>query len=135
MGREFSRTQRVADYLRRDLALLIQQEVSDPRVGMVTVTDAEVSRDFAHAKVFVTFVGDKTPEQVAESIDALNHAAGFLRTQVAKGTQWRTTPKLRFIHDESVYRGASLSALIDRAVEEDRRYHDGDARDDDTQDE
>ncbi len=124
MGREFSRTQRVADYLRRDLALLIQQEVNDPRVGMVTVTDVEVSRDLAHAKVFVTVVGKETAEDAAESIDALNHAAGFLRSQVAKGTQWRTTPKLRFIHDDSVYRGANLSALIDRAVEEDRLHHD-----------
>ena len=123
MGREFSRTQRVADYLRRDLAQLIQQEVSDPRVGMVSVTDVEVSRDLAQAKVFVTIVGKETAEEAAGSIEALNHAAGFLRSQVAKGTQWRTTPKLRFIHDESVYRGANLSALIDRAVEADRQHH------------
>lgn len=113
----------MADYLRRDLALLIQQEVRDPRVGMVTVTDVEVSRDLAHAKVFVTIVGKETAEQAAEAIEALNHAAGFLRSLVAKGTQWRTTPRLRFYRDESVYRGASLSALIDRAVEEDRRHH------------
>ncbi len=129
MAHDFSRTQRIGDYLRRELALLIQQEVSDPRVGMVTVTDVEVSRDLAHAKVFVTFVGKESAEAVAGSLEALNHAAGFLRSQVARGTQWRTTPKLRFVHDESVYRGANLSALIDRAVAEDRRHHDDDEGD------
>lgn len=123
MPREFSRPQRIADYLRRELALLIQQEVSDPRVGMVSVTDVEVSRDLAHAKVFVTFVGTQVGDDVSIPLEALNHAAGFLRSQVARSTQWRTTPKLRFLHDESVYRGASLSALIDRALDEDRRHH------------
>lgn len=127
MANEFSRTQRIADYLRRELALLIQREVSDQRVGMVNVNDVEVSRDLAHAKVFVTFVGKQTLEEVAVSLEALNHAAGFLRSQVARSTDWRTVPKLRFLHDESVFRGASLTALIDKAVAEDRRHHhDGD---------
>ncbi len=96
MAREYSRTQRVADFLKQELATLIQFEVRDPRVGMVSITDVEVSRDMAYAKVFMTVLGKDTEEDVKESIDVLNKAAGFLRTQIAKSNNARTTPKLRF---------------------------------------
>ncbi len=122
MAKEYSRTQRVADYLRRELAQLIQLEVRDPRVGMVTVNDVEVSRDMSHAKIFVTVMGKDSAEDAAASLEALNHAAGFLRTQISKQTQMRTTPKLHFVFDASIGRGAHLSALIDRARAEDRLH-------------
>lgn len=122
MAKEYSRTQRVADYLRRELAQLIQLEVRDPRVGMVTVNDVEVSRDLSHAKIFVTVMGQDTAEQAAPCLEALNHAAGFLRTQISKQTQMRTTPRLHFVFDASIGRGAHLSALIDRARAEDRAH-------------
>ena len=85
MAKEFGRTQRVADFLKRELASLIQLEMRDPRVGMVSITDVEVSRDMSHAKVFVTVLGKETEEETAESVEVLNQAAGFLRSQVAKG--------------------------------------------------
>lgn len=127
MAKEYSRTQRVADYLRRELAQQIQLEVRDPRVGMVTVNDVEVSRDLSHAKIFVTVMGKDTAEEAAESLEALNHAAGFLRSQISRQTQMRTTPRLHFVFDASIGRGAQLSALIDRAVQEDVAHHDGSA--------
>ncbi|MCB1648470.1 MAG: 30S ribosome-binding factor RbfA [Gammaproteobacteria bacterium] len=134
------RMQRVADQIQRELALLIQLEVNDPRVGMVSVTGVKVSRDLAHADVYVTVMGSVDGEsslkpgvtldrigaldklEIDESIKALNSAAGYLRTLLAKRLSLRTTPKLNFHFDESVARGQYLSSLIDRAIAEDSEH-------------
>ncbi len=121
MAREFTRSDRVEDFLRQELAQLIQQEVRDPRVGMVMVTGVDVSRDIAYAKVFVTVVGIENKEDSVETIDALNNAAGFLRSQLAKRHNMRSTPKLRFCYDTSVVRGTELTNLISRARADDKR--------------
>ena len=120
MKKEFSRTQRVADFLKRELANTLQFEFRDPRLGMVSITEVEVSRDLSYAKVFVTVLGKDDEEQAAPSIEVLNHAAGYLRTQVARSNNARTTPKLRFYFDTSISRGRYLSDLIDRAVAADK---------------
>lgn len=122
MPREFSRTQRVADFLKQELAGLIQLQLRDPRIGMVSVTAVEVARDMSHAKVFVTVLGKDTLADAADAIEALNHAAGFLRSQVAKSNNARTTPKLRFVFDSSIGRGAQMSKLIDDVVAVDRQH-------------
>ncbi|WP_353886496.1 30S ribosome-binding factor RbfA [uncultured Spongiibacter sp.] len=118
--KEFSRTARIADFLKRELGSLIQLELRDPRIGMVSVTDAEVSRDLSHAKIFVTVMGKDSAEEAAESLAALNKAAGFLRSHVAKVNNARTTPQLRFFYDSSIDRGQRLSSLIQQAVDSDR---------------
>jgi ribosome-binding factor A len=120
MAREFGRTDRVADFLKRELARLLQFEVRDPRVGMVSVTDVEVTRDLAHAKVFVTVMGKESAKDAQESIEALNNASGFMRSQIASVSNTRTVPRLRFVYDASVVRGQRMSALIDAAVRKDR---------------
>ncbi len=122
MAKEFKRTSRIGDFLKQELAGLIQLEVRDPRVGMVSVTGVEVSRDLSHASVYVTVLGKDSAEEAAESIAALNHAAGFLRSQIAKISNARTTPKLRFVFDASIGRGARMSKLIDDAVALDREH-------------
>ncbi len=122
MAREYSRTQRVADFLKQELASLIQMEVRDPRVGMVSITDVEVSRDLSHAKVFLTVLGKETEQEAEESVGVLNNAAGFLRTQLSKMSNARTTPRLRFYFDSSVGRGQYLSNLIDKAVSADKKF-------------
>lgn len=122
MAKEYSRTQRVADFLKQELATLIQFEIRDPRVGMVSITDVEVSRDMSYAKVFATVLGKENEEEAGESIDALNKAAGFLRSQIARSNNARTTPKLRFYFDSSVSRGQYLSGLIDKAVSADQKF-------------
>ncbi|MBD2860128.1 30S ribosome-binding factor RbfA [Spongiibacter sp. KMU-158] len=124
--KEFSRTERIADFLKRELGSLIQLELRDPRLGMVSVTDAEVSRDLSHAKVYVTVLGKNTAEEAAESVAVLNKAAGFLRSKVARFNNARTTPSLHFYFDASVGRGQQLSKLIDDAMEADRRFHEDD---------
>lgn len=123
MPKEFSRTQRVADFIKQELASLIQRELRDPRIGgMVSVTAVQVSRDMSHATVYATVLGKDSDAEAAESIAALNHAAGFLRTQIAKINNARTTPKLRFVFDSSIGRGARISKLIDDAVAVDREH-------------
>lgn len=117
MPREYSRASRLGDQIQRDLSELIRLEVKDPRVGMVTVTAVEVSRDLSHARVFVTsLAGD---EAAQHSLRALRHAAGFLRSRLAHILTSRTVPELQFVYDESVERGARLSRLIDEAVKQD----------------
>lgn len=118
MPREFSRARRVEAQIQRELAQLIQFEVKDPRVGLVTISGVEVSRDFSHAKVFVTVLDAKHP--VPEVLAALNHAAGFLRRELGTRMTLRVLPQLQFVYDASVERGANLSALIDAAVAADR---------------
>ncbi|MCG6659542.1 30S ribosome-binding factor RbfA [Halomonas campisalis] len=126
--REFKRTDRVGDQLQKELAVLIQREVKDPRLGMVTVSGVTVSRDLGYADVYVTLLGEDSPERVKENLKVLRQAAGFLRGQIAKRIKLRHVPELRFHFDESVVRGHRLSSLIDEAVASDRSRQ-GDAPD------
>ena len=107
------RPQKVADLIQRELADLLRSEVRDPRVGLVTLTSVDVSPDLSHAKVFFTLL-DK--ERQGETTKALQRAAGFLRSQLARRMKMYTTPELRFSYDESVERGDRLSQLIDSVV-------------------
>ncbi|MCH4812970.1 30S ribosome-binding factor RbfA [Vreelandella neptunia] len=125
--REFKRTDRVADQLQKELAVLIQREVKDPRLGMVTVSGVTVSRDLGYSDVYVTLLGEQEPERIKENLQVLKRAAGFLRSQIAKRIKLRHVPELRFHFDESVVRGQQLSSLIDEAVTTDRaRYQNDD---------
>ena len=128
------RARRVADQIQRDIAALIQFEVDDPRIGIVSVTGVDVSADLAHAKVYVTSLGQaeaaqgqyqREPSEAAErasreSTAALNGAAGYLRGLLARRLQLRVAPKLRFQYDASVERGRQLDELIDSALAADR---------------
>lgn len=117
MPREFNRSERVAGTLRRELAQLIQMEVKDPEVGFVGLSDVEVSRDLAHAKVFITVF---EPEKAVSSVKALNRAAGYLRRRLGQKMRIRSVPELHFEHDASVETGQRMDSLIDAAVESDR---------------
>lgn len=125
--REFKRTDRVGDQLQKELAVLIQREVKDPRLGMVTVSGVTVSRDLGYADVYVTLLGEDGPERIKENLKVLKQAAGFLRSQIARRIKLRHVPELRFHYDESVVRGQRLSSLIDEAVSHDRARYEGDA--------
>ncbi|MFO8153044.1 30S ribosome-binding factor RbfA [Thioalkalivibrio sp.] len=121
--RDYQRSDRVGDQMQRELAELIRLEVKDPRVGMVTLSGVEVSRDLAHAKVFFTQLGGE--EKGREAEQGLNHAAGYLRHELGARMRLRTVPQLRFIYDDTPERGARLSALIDSAIAEDEAHHAG----------
>ncbi|MDD3608599.1 MAG: 30S ribosome-binding factor RbfA [Halothiobacillaceae bacterium] len=122
MAREFPRSARVADQIQRDLSELIRTEIKDPRLGMVTLTAVEVTRDLAHAKVYISTLD---PAQRAVALEVLGGAAGYLRAELARGLRLRTTPALHFIYDESIERGMRMDAIIDAARARDRA-HDGD---------
>jgi len=125
MAKEFSRTQRIGDQMQRELAQLIQREVKDPRLGLITITAVEVSRDLSHAKIFITVMGkDDDEDAVKGNLRILNDASGFLRMQLGKAMKLRTVPQLHFNYDASVRRGVELTSLIERAVAEDRKHSD-----------
>ena len=91
-------------------------EVKDPEVGLVSVSDVEVSRDLAHAKVYVTVF---EAENAVESIGALKRASGFLRSRLGQLLRMRNIPELHFLHDDSVEKGSHMDDLIARAVQSD----------------
>ncbi|WP_116366288.1 30S ribosome-binding factor RbfA [Parahaliea mediterranea] len=132
MAKEYSRTQRVADYLQRELAALIQQELRDPRVGMVSITGVDVSRDLGYAKVFFTRLGVDSSDDAAETAGVLNKAAGFLRSQLSRDSNMRMVPQLRFYFDSSVGYGRNMEDLIRRAADADRELGLRDEEDDGT---
>ncbi|HEX5538359.1 MAG TPA: 30S ribosome-binding factor RbfA [Methylophilaceae bacterium] len=111
MAKDFSRSHRVAEQIQRELADLLQFEVKDPRVSMVTITDVEVSGDMAHAKIYYS-----ANEGTSQLQAGLEKSAGFLRTQLAKRMLLRTVPQLHFVYDASIDRGMKLSRLIDDAL-------------------
>ncbi len=120
MAKEYARTQRVADFLQRELAALIQHEVRDPRVGMVSITGVDVSRDIGHAKVYYTSMSANSTDESKECNEALNKAAGFLRSQLSRESSMRMVPQLRFYFDSSVGRGRDMEDLIRKAADSDR---------------
>jgi len=116
MPREFSRGRKVGDLIHRELASLIQREVKDPRIGMVTISEANVTRDLALAEIYFTVL---PADDVKRTEEALNEAAGFLRSQLASLLNVRTTPKLRFRYDATIEDGDRISRAIDNAIARD----------------
>ena len=123
MPKEFFRSDRVADSIQRSLAYLIQQEVDDPRLGIVNINSVSVARDLSTAKVYVTVVGAKSDHEHENAVDLLNKASSFLRNQIAKDLSLRSTPRLQFHYDKVAVQGQNLSALIDRAVAGEYLHH------------
>jgi len=114
MPREFPRTRRVGEQMQRELAALLHEELKDPRLGMISVSGVEVSRDLAHARVYISVLGGE--ETVSETLGILNKAAGFLRHQLGQRMRLRVIPQLRFLYDESLAEGARMDALIAAAL-------------------
>ena len=111
--REFGREERVGSELQRELALILRDEVHDPRLSQVTVQEVRVVRDLSHARVFFTLM-DR--DQAKQTEKALNKAASFLRRRLGEVVKMRTIPQLHFEYDHSLENGMRLSSLIDRAV-------------------
>ena len=119
MPRDFPRSRRIAEQVQRELSDIIRLELKDPRVGMITLTDVEVTPDNAHARVYFTLLGEAS--HIEEAAAGLQHAAGYLRSQLAQRLRLRVVPQLHFEHDASVERGIRVSQLIDAAVAEDTK--------------
>lgn len=123
MVKEFKRSDRVAQELQKEVAVILQREVKDPRIGMVTVSDVEVSKDLAYAKIFVTFLFDDDPEIVKQGMKGLEKASPYIRTLVGKAMRLRIVPELRFIYDESLVKGMRMSNLVSNVIKNDESKH------------
>jgi ribosome-binding factor A len=108
------RSLRVADQIQKDLSELVTYELKDPRVGMITISEVQLTADYAHAKIFFTLLKDN-PEEIKQTLEGLNKASGFLRVLLGKRLHIHTLPQLHFVHDISTSRGLAMSALIDQA--------------------
>ncbi|EOW9233787.1 30S ribosome-binding factor RbfA [Vibrio cholerae] len=130
MPKEFSRTQRVAQQLKKELAMILQREVRDSRLGMVTISDVEVSRDLAYAKVFVTFlcIGEQTPESC---LAALREHEVQIRMMLGKQIRLRLTPEIRFYYDNTLVEGMRMSNLVTEVINSDKRRKHEAGRDED----
>lgn len=124
MAKQYSRSQRVGDQIQKELAVMIPREVKDPRLGFVTVVGVDVSRDLGHAKVFISLMNSDDADEIGENLELLNDSAGYLRMLLGKEMRIRSVPQLHFYYDDSVRRGAYMSALIDKAVASDREHAD-----------
>lgn len=124
MPKEYPRTARVAEQVRRELSELVRNEVKDPRLGPVTITEVRVSKDLSHAKVYVSFLG-KTEGQ-AERLAILSAAAGFLRGLLGRRLSTRTVPSLHFFYDDILDQGQHMDRLIEMARAKDVDHQDGD---------
>ena len=109
MQRENGREKKVAELIQKEVARLLLRELRDPRLGMVTINEVTVSRDYAFSNIYFTVL----PEDGSEKTELLlNEASGFFRSKLSKKLSMRTTPKLRFHYDSSLGEGARISSLI-----------------------
>ncbi len=116
-----SRVRRVGEQIQRELAQLIQKEVKDPRVKWVTISAVKVTKDFSHATIYFTVIGNYEETVDAEIIEGLSRATGFLRRELGRRIKLRITPELHFKYDISTIRGDRLASLIVAAVESDKK--------------
>lgn len=119
LPKDFPRSRRIAEQVQRELSDIIRLELKDPRVGMITLTEVEMTPDNAHARVYFTLLGDAS--RIEEAQTGLQHAAGYLRRELAHRLKIRIVPQLHFEYDASVERGIRLYKLIETAVADDAR--------------
>ena len=118
MPREFSRSQRMAEQLRRELAEIVRDEIKDPRLGFVSFTEIRMSRDLSHAVVYCSVLNSESQD---EAIEILNRAVGFIRKEIAHRIRARIVPTLKFVVDDSVIRGVAMDDLISEAIQSDKK--------------
>lgn len=111
-----NRTGRVGEEIKKELSVMIQRELKDPRIGFVTVTGVDVTSDLSQAKVYLSVLGDE--DQKKDTLKALDKATGFLRTEIGKRIRLRHTPELIFKIDESIAYGSRIEKLLDEISEE-----------------
>lgn len=116
MAREFSRTDRVSQQVHKEIASILQNEFKhrEPQVGMITISSVEVSRDLAHAKIYVTFY-NSDEEKIKDDLVKLQDAKGYIRSLLAKRIRMRAVPAVHFFRDESITEGIRISTLVNQA--------------------
>ena len=118
MPYDYSRTDRIGEQIKRELAMLIRNEIKDPRVSMVSILDVSVTKDLAQAKVYFDALNQDEHKACQEG---LNSAAGFFLFFLGRAIKLRSTPSLQFIYDDTEQRANDLSAMIDKAIHSDKK--------------
>lgn len=127
-----NRLRRIGELIQREIALLLQREIKDPRVKKISISAVKVNRDLSIAKVYYTLLelvemkeqdNEIRTALLVESQQGLDKASGFIRHMLGKQIQLRVVPKLHFCYDESIIRGANMSRLIDEIVARDVKNH------------
>lgn len=117
MSKEYSRTERVSDLIQKELSWIIQHDMNDPRIGMLTLSEVVVSKDLAQAKIYFNILDAAKGKDTAKT---LNKASGFLRQALAKRIKIRMTPALTFYYDDTLLRANKIEKLIDEAINSDQ---------------
>jgi ribosome-binding factor A len=123
MAKAFNRSSRVGHELQKEIAIILQREIKDPRLGMVTVSGVDISRDLSYAKVFVTFLNDDDPQMIEQGLAVLNDAKGYIRTLIGKAMRLRIIPEIKFFYDESLIKGMQMSNLVADVIKQDNERH------------
>ena len=110
------RTDRVADSLRKELSMLLMREVRDPRVALATISRVQVARDLGHARIWISVLGDEATRQ--QTMEGIEHAKGFLRTQIGRRLKLRVTPELAFELDRGAEYLQDMTELLDKLHKE-----------------
>jgi len=119
--RDFSRTDRVAQQVQQEIAMILQRDFKDPRVGWVTVSSVEVTKDLAYVTVFVTLLGqEEETDKIQQTIEILNKASGFFRGEIGKRMRLRIVPEIKFAYDNSIVTGIEMSKKVDAAINKDK---------------
>src|SRR5258708_4612903 len=103
---------RIAEQIRHEIIPIVEYELNDQRIGFVTVTDVEVTADLKQARIFVSVLSSGKENEKETSIQALNHAASYIRRELGARLRLRYTPQLSFIYDHSIERGARIEELL-----------------------
>ncbi len=134
MPKEYSRSQRMAEQVRREVAEIARDDIKDPRMGFLSFTEVRMSRDLSHAVIYCSVFDS---EQQNETIELLNRAVGVFRKELARRIRARIVPTLKFVADESLSRGAEMDNLISKAIHSDAEnshYSEGTSADEDRDD-
>jgi len=115
-GKDTRRTDRLGDLIKEEISSLLIRDIKDPRIGMLTITDVEVSRDIRTAKVFYTVGGDLSARQQAQR--GLESAVGFIRSSIAHNLTIKRVPELTFIYDNSLDYGQKIDLILEKLKEE-----------------
>ncbi|MFB6434900.1 MAG: 30S ribosome-binding factor RbfA [Candidatus Malihini olakiniferum] len=130
MAREFRRTQRLSQEMKKEIGIILQCKVKNPRIGMATVSGIKLSRDLAFAKVFVTFLNENESEHVQISIKALQDASSFIRVLLGKAIRFRIVPELAFVYDNSLVEGMRIFNLVTNVLWSDVKKQSANSGDD-----
>ena len=114
-----ARTERMGKLVKEEVSEILRKDVSDPRIGFISITDVDFTEDLQLAKIYVSIFGDEKTKK--ETMEGLKSATGFIRGELAPRLDLKVMPKIVFIRDDSIERGSKLIALMDKLEREKKK--------------